>query len=39
MKNTFKLMGIALIAGSMFVACSKDKDSDAITVNYTGDSV
>lgn len=38
MKNTFKLMGIALIAGSMFVACSKDKDSDAITVNYTGDS-
>lgn len=38
MKNTFKLMGIALIAGSMFVACSKDDDNDAITVNYTGDS-
>ena len=38
MKNIFKLMGLALIAGSMFVACSKDDDNDAITVNYTGDS-
>lgn len=36
MKNIFKLMGLALIAGSLaFVSCSKD-DDDAITVNYDG---
>lgn len=35
MKNIFKLMGLALIAGSMmFVACSKDEDNDKIQVTY-----
>ena len=38
MKNIFKLMGLALIAGSMFVACSKDDDDAAIKVTFDGDS-
>lgn len=39
MKNIFKLMGLALIAGSLaFVSCSKDEDEDnhAINVNFDG---
>ena len=38
MKNIFKLMGIALLAGTMFVACSDDDDDNAITVNFNGTS-
>lgn len=39
MKNIFKLMGLALIAGSMFVACSKDdENNDKIQVTFGGES-
>ena len=38
MKNIFKLMGIALLAGTMFVACSDDDDDNAVTVNFNGTS-
>ena len=35
MKNIFKLMGLALIAGSLaFVSCSKDDDETVMSVTY-----
>lgn len=38
MKNIFKLMGLALIAGSLaFVSCSKDDDEASIKVNFNND--
>lgn len=40
MKNIFKLMGIALMAGLMFTACGEDEETiyeDGVTVSFAAD--